>query len=410
MGERMVSYFVSADWSKRRDKRSVYVADLRERRIWKQSGASWNVRALLDLAEQLSGDGPVLIGVDVVLGVPEGYWRLVLDEWRPHTPETFVDWLRSLDRSGEFFEMVVEPAEWRVERPWFKVARGDGGLTSFTNKVEGRMLRRIDRATGAKPVFAVAGIPGTVGSGTRDFWKELVPHLCGDKSFAVWPFEGDLTSLLVRHGVVLCETYPALAYAAALADELPTGRVANSKTKWAWRDDVCNRLTQAEWVDVSRIDLGDLDASRANEDDFDAHVTAAAFLRCIHEGREIGSPEWIDAKAEGSMLLAGVVDPARRVVDPYRKSDSTRRIAGTAPGTRAESGSSANRGGPYPCPIPDCKKVFSGSRGGWDAHVGSARAHPEWRPGVGDPEERKRLFRDEFRQWFDRGFHTISSA
>ena len=397
MGEPMVSYFVSADWSKRSDKRSVYVADVRKRRIVKgaQSGTSWDVGALLDLADQLSGDGPVLIGVDVVLGVPEGYWRLVLDEWRPHMPETFVDWLRSLDRSGVFFERtVVDPAEWRVERPWFKVAKGDGGLTSFTNKVEGGMRRRIDAATRANPVFAVAGIPGTVGSGTRDFWKELVPHLCGDKGFSVWPFEGDLTSLLVGHGVVLCETYPALAYAAALADELPTGQIANSKTKRAWRDHVCNRLAQAEWVDASRIDLGDLDASRANEDDFDAHVTAAAFLRCIHEGREIASPEWIDAKAEGSMLLAGVVDP-------YRKSDSTRRIAGTAPRTRAESGSSANRGVVYRCPIPACEKVFSGSRGGWDAHVGSARAHPEWWPGVDDPEERKRLFRDEFRDWFE---------
>ena len=398
----MVSYFVSADWSKRSDKRSVYVADVRERRIVKgaQSGTSWDVGALLDLADQLSGDGPVLIGVDVVLGVPEGYWRLVLDEWRPQ-PATFVDWLRGLDPSGEFFETVVEPAEWRVERPWFKVARGDGGLTSFTNKVERRMLRGIDAATGAKPVFAVAGIPGTVGSGTRDFWKELIPQLCGDKGFSVWPFEGDLTSLLVRHEVVLCETYPALAYAATLADELPTGRVANSKTKQAWRDWVCNCLTQAGWVDANRIDLGNLDASRANEDDFDAHVTAAAFLRCIHEGREIASPEWIDAKAEGSMLLAGVVDPIGKVVDPYRKSDSTRRIAGTAPGTRAESGSSANRGVVYPCPIPGCEKVFSGSRGGWDAHVGSARAHPEWWPGVDDPEERKRLFRDEFRDWFE---------
>ena len=336
---------------------------------------------------------------------PEGYWRLVLDEWRPHTPhtpETFVDWLRSLDRSGEFFERtVVDPAEWRVERPWFKVAKGDGGLTSFTNKVEGGMRRRIDAATRANPVFAVAGIPGTVGSGTRDFWKELVPHLCGDKGFSVWPFEGDLTSLLVRHGVVLCETYPALAYAAALADELPTGQIANSKTQRAWRDHVCNRLAQAEWVDASRIDLGDLDASRANEDDFDAHVTAAAFLRCIHEGREIASPEWIDAKAEGSMLLAGVVDPIGKVVDPYRKSDSTRRIAGTAPGTRAESGSSANRGVVYRCPIPGCEKVFSGSRRGWDAHVGSARVHPEWWPGLDDPEERKRLFRDAFRDWFE---------
>ena len=390
----MVSCFVSADWSKRSERRSVYVANLRERRTRKAelSGACWDLAALLKLAERLLGDGPVLIGVDVVLGVPEGYWQRVLEGRGLHPPATFVDWLGSLDLSGEFFETVVEPDEWRVDRPWFKVAKGAGGLTSFTSKVERRMLRRIDAATGAKPVFAVAGIPGTVGSGTREFWKELVPHLSDGRDFAIWPFDGDLTSLLANRGVVLCETYPALAYAAALADDLPTGRIANSKTKRVWRDDVCNRLAQAQWIRANRIDLGKLDAPRENEDDFDAYVTAAAVLRCIHEGVEIACPEWIDAKAEGSMLLAGVVDPDR-------KSGRSSRKAGTAPVPKA--GSASTTALAYRCPIPGCEKVFSGSRRGWDAHVGSARLHPEWRPGVGDPEERKRLFREEFRECFE---------
>ena len=301
--ESTVSYFVSADWSKSPGKRAVYVADVGERRIWKgvQTGASWDVGALLDLAEQLPDKGPVLIGVDVVLGVPKGYWRMVLEKHQSHPPENFVDWLRSLDPSEEFFETVYQPTEWRVERPWFAVPKGKGGLRSFTNKVEGGMLRRIDAATGAKPVFAVAGMPGTVGSGTREFWKELVQR---DKGFAVWPFEGegDLTSLLKQRGVVLCETYPALAYVEALPDELPPGRPA--KTKPTWRDCMCNRLMKVYGIQ-NRIHLGPLGALRENEDDFDAHVTAVAFLRCIEEGREIASHEWIDRDAEGSMLLAG---------------------------------------------------------------------------------------------------------
>lgn len=235
--ESTVSCFVSADWSKCPGKRAVYVADVGKRRIRVQTGTSWDVGTLLDLAEQQ--DGPVLIGVDVVLGVPKGYWQMVLEKHPSHTPENFVDWLRSLDPSGEFFETVHQPTEWRVERPWFKVPKGKGGRTSFTNKVEGGILRRIDAATGAKPVFAVAGIPGSVGSGTRDFWKELVPHLQGDKGFAVWPFEGDLPSMLKRHGIVLCETYPALAYAEALPDGLPPGRPA--KKNRTWRDCMCNR-------------------------------------------------------------------------------------------------------------------------------------------------------------------------
>ena len=56
-------------------------------------------------------------------------------------------------------------------------------------------------------------------------------------------------------------------------------------------------------------------------------------------------------------------------------------------------------GGEYPCPIPGCSKVFHVSRGGWDAHVGSLRRHPGWHPDVPDPEERKRIFRDEYGDW-----------
>ena len=404
----MVSCFVSADWSKRPEKRSVYVADGRKRCVRKGelSGAAWDVDALLDLAERHARDGSVLIGVDVVLGVPEGYWRSVLHEHRGHPPGTFVDWLGGLGVSGGFFETAVKPDEWRVDRPWFKVAKGAGGLTSFTRKVDGGMLRRIDVATGANPVFAVAGMPGTVGSGTREFWKELVPHLSGRRNFAIWPFDGDLTSLLASRDVVLCETYPALAYAAALADSLPTGRMANSKTKPAWRNDVCDRVAQAEWVHQHGIDLGDLGPVRANEDDFDAHMTAAAVLRCIREGRRLAAPDWIDEHAEGSVLLAGVIEPDRRngastwkkAKSPGRKERSIHSDRSLLP-LRTEA--TVKPGKVYRCPISGCGKVFGDSRRGWDAHVGSARMHRGWRSEIDNPEERKRAFREEYGDWFE---------
>ena len=71
--------------------------------------------------------------------------------------------------------------------------------------------------------------------------EELIPHLSRDRSFAIWPFGGDLGSLLEERGVVLCETYPGLAYAAALAGDLPTGRIRNAKTNGQWRSDACGR-------------------------------------------------------------------------------------------------------------------------------------------------------------------------
>ena len=62
------------------------------------------------------------------------------------------------------------------------------------------------------------------------------------------------------------------------------------------------------------VDLGDLGPTRTNEDDFDAHLTAAAILRCVLEGTPVTRSEWIDAEAEGSMLLAGPVDLHKGVV------------------------------------------------------------------------------------------------
>ena len=143
-------------------------------------------------------------------------------------------------------------------------------------------------------------------------WRELASHVSGDADFAIWPFAGDLTRLLENHRVVLCETYPRLAYAAALADGLPTRPMTVFKTKRQARNAACDRLAQAQWVGANRIDLGDLDPPQVNEDDFDAHITAAAVLRCVHEGRRLADPDWIEAKAEGTMLLAGVVEPDRR--------------------------------------------------------------------------------------------------
>lgn len=367
---------------------------------------SWNLDRLMGLAADLADNGPVLVGVDVVLGVSTGYWKLVQEASRGYPPKSFIHWLGSLDPDGEFFETAMSPDEWRVSRPWFKAKAGPGGLHSFTGKTADGMLRRVDEATGAKPVFAVSGIPGTVGSGTREFWKELVPHLSGDRNFGIWPFEGDFASLLAGREVVLCETYPALAYAAALADRLPTGRIGNSKTKAEWRDTMCDHLYQAPWIRAHQVEVDDLGPARKNEDDFDACFTVAAVLRCLCEGRKLATPGWVDDQAEGSMLLTGAVNPKYRVDASNRRGISSKlkaRVSYSLEKRRTgrekrETVSTARS--TYRCPIPGCGKVFAGSRGGWDGHAGSLRKHPDWNPEVTDPEQRRQLFRREFGDWF----------
>ena len=250
-----------------------------------------------------------MIGIDAVLGVPADYWKLVIEQCSSFQAGTFVDWLRNIDPEGSFFDTVKEPDQWSLERPWFAVKKGVDGLKSFTSKGKNGLLRCIEKATKGKPLFAVSGMPGTVGSGSRVLWKELIPLLVDKPDFSIWPFEGELSALLDKQGIVVAETYPKLAYAAALTECLPASWINIAKRHPSNLECACDCLTRAAWVSDFQVDLGDLGPARRCEDDFDACLTAAAVLRCACEQRELVTVEWIDSKVEGSMLLAGPVDP-----------------------------------------------------------------------------------------------------
>ncbi|MCH7666519.1 MAG: hypothetical protein IH936_11400 [Acidobacteria bacterium] len=278
----------------------------------------------------------------MAFGLPAGYWNEVLKVPRWQGSDSFIDWLRGLEPSSGFFETVYTAAEWRVDQPFFNVPGVKGGLRSFKSRVEGGLLREIDIRTGAKPMFAVSGIPGTVGSGTRALWMELIPCLTDDRDFAVWPFEGRLDALLATGQIVLAESYPGLAYAVALAEALPTHRIVVSKTKQEAREQACGLLEEARWVREADVDLGDLAAARADEDAFDSHFTAAAALRCLIEGQPLCDPTWIDEKAEGAMLLAGPVDPTRPS-KKFRIGTSGTSVAPTSTQARLDLGESSSR-------------------------------------------------------------------
>ena len=348
----------------------------------------------MELARSYSGAGSVLVGIDAALGVSRGFWRLVHGPRRPHPFESFIEWLHHLDPDGPFFGTTTDPQQWSVDRPWFKVQSGPGGRTAFTKHVDDGFLRVIDKATKANPLFAVGGIPGTVGSGTRSLCQEMVRLLHAGGDFAIWPFEGQLSTLLAEHRIVLAETYPRLAYGAALADVLPAASLRLAKTRLAARELACDRLQHATWVTSNGIDLGECARIVGNEDDFDAHITAAAVLRCVIEAVPLSRSDRVDTEAEGSMLLTGAVDfrkPGRTLSPGVAALSTARRPLPAGARSRAVKD--------HACPIPGCRHVFRGSRGGWDAHVASLRKHPAWYPAVTNPEARKRLFKKEHPDW-----------
>lgn len=291
------SFFVSANWSKKERERSVHVADLHGRRI-RHEGTCWTLKTLLDLARDQ--DGAVLVGVDAALGVPDSFWRKV-----PKTggrPVSFIDWLRGLDPDSDFFAKTVRnAAEWRVYHPFFHITGGDGSMTAFNDLLPGGFLRKIDRRTHAKPIFAASGISGIAGSGTRALRRELAPLLREDRDFAVWPFEGDLSDLASRKKIVLAEIHPGIAHGTTLAN--PTGPVKVTKNKLEKRNEACDLLENVEWA--RDVDLGDLRFAREDKNAFDSLFMAAAVLRCTIEGKALFSSPWIDRQVEGGTLLVG---------------------------------------------------------------------------------------------------------
>ena len=326
--------FISADWGKPERKRSVHVTTVysgERTAIEHKRCPAWSLPRLLELAKERTKEtrGPALIGVDLALGVPDGYWQEVT-ALEPSTH--FVEWLQ--ERSCEFFKfqepkVPADAKNWNVDRPFFRVPHGKGGRRRFEARLPGGFRRRIDRLTAANPIWAT-DIPGSVGSGTAAFWKELRDALRDrgaprTKPFVVWPFEAiHETSPFFGTQIVIAETYPRLAYAAALKErDLPAPhRLRIPKTKKEARNAVAQIFKELNWVSEH---LGSYDEQfSCDEDRFDSFLTAAAVVRCVVEGQPIVSPEWIKCRAEGTMLLAGPVDPcpSEQTFAKWQKSNS----------------------------------------------------------------------------------------
>ena len=424
----MWTIVLCADWSKEAKKREVYCAWPAERRVaWLPPTATWTMASVLAEARRhaVGSGGAALVGFDAPIGVPRSYWDVLVMRARRAAESplmSFVDWLAG-PKTAEFYTLIHRPEDWRPEQPFYHVPERKGGKRDF----EARMaefgvqpLRHVDRPSRANSLFIAAGIPGSVGSATIDIWRGLEGVLARrDPTVTVWPFEGSLGTLAQPGCAVVAEIYPRIGYGIAHAPGLGgcTRAMSVAKTgrgvRESFLDDV---LAGGGWVRSLNVTVEDVEQARASEDAFDALVTALALLRLVLEGRDIGGGRFEDPVAEGGILGAAAVD--------LESSGATYTEHGSAPPGRARFGSrmpsqqltltvaageprpSPGRerhpetGVPHACPIPGCAHVFHDSRGGWDAHVATHGRHPGWHPETSDPEERKRLFRVEFPEFF----------
>ncbi len=166
------------------------------------------------LLRRAGGEG-VLLGLDVVIGLPQAYGhRAGID--------AFLPWLQQLGqgRWAWLAEPAALPEEICLERPFYPLRPGGARQLHL---VEGlgvgsmaELLRVCERGEGQRrnacPLFWTLGA-NQVGRAALCAWREvLLPAVASlGPELGVWPFDGALAPLLRSRRCVVAEAYPAEA-------------------------------------------------------------------------------------------------------------------------------------------------------------------------------------------------------
>jgi hypothetical protein len=405
--ETMVDYLLCADWSKEQKGRALYMANVLKREVRRVRKFPLTLDSALAQAGELAKDGTVLLSFDLPLGLPNSFLSALrkLPGWE--AASSFPCFLPIAAQAPAFFVSRTQASRWSLRQPFFKVPPGAGARAAFEEAAAHagvQLRRRIDVRTGGNPMFITGGIPGSVGSAAIDVWLGLAHLLPLSREFKIWPFEGTFPELFASAPIIIAENYPRAAYAAAFCDISRTNRprMGLSKTRAETRHEAIKFLLSRPWVHDSGVTLHDTDAALADENQFDALVTAAGLLRLVIEEEPLSSGTLEDPVAEDGILGTGTMNFDLPEVD-FVPNGGTRQGGPFNRGVYCADKPSghAGSGSEFRCPIPQCAKVFIGSRGGWDGHVGASRMHPNWQPHVKDHRERLKVFRAEYPEFFD---------
>ena len=293
----LAHHILCADWGKEPGKRRVWEIRANTnilRPATERCDTSLN--CIVQYGKKL--DGPVLLGIDAAIGAPAH----VVERFRQgeNKPQAnFFEWIQWLFIHGQPDMPVSLPEDWSYARPFISIPPGKGSKKAFPDN--GIKLNRDSEAgLGANSSMIVSGIPGTVGSGSRELWRELTSLENNQKreGFSIWPYDGSLNQLLVNQSVVLAEIYPKACYGIALSDSLPTKVLGISKTKSASRAIAIKKL---EGKAFHGLEIGCIENCYSSEDDFDAMISAVALYR-LFNNKEDFMPNHSLHPAEGAIL------------------------------------------------------------------------------------------------------------
>jgi hypothetical protein len=308
----------AADWSVTARKRWLAIAVRGRDGRWRAGEARPVGRAetlVARLSRRAGTRRAALVGLDFPVGVPAAYAERA-------GVEAFLPWARGLGAPPyqAFFSPAATASEITLHRPFYPVharrprqhrqaelcaALGVPGIDALRRACErGRPGRRA-----AEALFWTVG-GKQVGKAALAGWRDVVLPALRDGRAVIWPFHGELLTLLRPGAVVLSEIYPADAYW-----RLGVARV--SKRDPRSRREACAALRR--WfaragVVPSRRLLGQLASgfgpSAAGEDPFDAVAALLGMLNVVLGRTELHEP--VDPMArsvEGWILGLEARDP-----------------------------------------------------------------------------------------------------
>lgn len=258
------------------------------------------------LAARADGAGPVLAGVDFVLGLPAWFGE------RSGLP----DFRSALAQFGSgpwsrWFDVCGDAADISLYRPFYPAAPGNRQRAQLLAGLglEGAddLLRRCERRTATRPaacsLFWTLG-GNQVGKAALAGWRELVqPNLA---ELALWPFDGALSTLLGGDKPVLAETYPGDTYGRLGMSRRPVW----SKRSQAGRMAVAPRLL--DWLarrghaldaGLAHTIAAGFTPDASGEDRFDALVGLFGMLDVVDGHQDEGAPADPDVRRWEGWIL-----------------------------------------------------------------------------------------------------------
>jgi hypothetical protein len=285
---KLPALIVAADWSVNEDKRWFVRATLREDYyVISAPEPVGEISSLVERLEAAVDDGEsVLLGFDFPIGLPAEYARST-------GVRSFREALREFG-SGEWLHFYDRSNHPSLHQPFFPLPTQDKGeyRRGLADRLGvdnlSRLLRKCDfkRSTrkAAECMFFTLGA-AQVGAGTIVGWRDVLQP--NQDRLRLWPFDGDLATLLNGPGITVAEIYPAEAYT-HLQLQLDGSKALRPNRREAvahWLAGGLAKNVRITHPAESWIRWGFL-----SDDDFDAMVGALSMIDVVSERRPHVTP------------------------------------------------------------------------------------------------------------------------